>query len=160
LSPTPAREAAYDEDRPASLRRPRILRPPHRSRAVRVYRSTRSRSERASGRLFRRTRSRAEGDSRSAAKSCGSMKADPADRGPEATPESASVLKLPRNSRRVFVRLGLVEPELAAVSLDTTPLPARHRGVWIGSLPDRERLFPGGDPLPRRDQLRLVAGTN
>jgi hypothetical protein len=58
--------------------------------------------------------------------------------------ESASVLSLPRNSRRVFVRLGWVAPELSAVSLDTTPLPTRHRAVWIGGLPDRERLFLAG----------------
>jgi hypothetical protein len=38
-----------------------------------------------------RTRSRVEGESRSAAKRCGSMKADPAARGPEATPQGASV---------------------------------------------------------------------
>jgi len=62
-----------------------------------------------------------------------------------------SVLKLPRNSRRVVVRLGLVEPELTAISIDTTPLPTRHRGVRIGGVPDRERLFPVGDPPPRRD---------
>ena len=63
----------------------------------------------------------------------------------------ASVLKLPRNSRRVFVRLGSVQPELAAVSLDTTPLPTRHRGVRIGGVSDREPLFRSGDPPPRRD---------
>ena len=38
-----------------------------------------------------RTRSRVEGESRSAAKRCGSMKADPAGIGPEATTEGASV---------------------------------------------------------------------
>jgi hypothetical protein len=38
-----------------------------------------------------RTRSRVEGESRSAAKRCGSMKADPAWIGPEATTEGASV---------------------------------------------------------------------
>ena len=58
-----------------------------------------------------RTRSRAEGDSRSAAKKCGSMKACLADRGSEATPQRASVSSdrsIREASSRLAVRYTLV----------------------------------------------------
>jgi hypothetical protein len=52
--------------------------------------------------------------------------------------------RLPRNSLCAFVSLGWVENVLAVVFLDNTPLPARHRGVWIGGVVDGSRAFPGG----------------
>ncbi len=108
-----------------------------------------------------RTRSRAEGDSPSEANKMRPHESRSSRHRAGDNPTGCVGVETPKELPScVFVRLGLVEPELAAVSIDTTPLPTPRRGVRSGGVPDRERLFPGGDPPPRRDSLRFVAGTN
>ena len=80
------------------------------------------------------------------------MNADSADVGSKPTPERASVLRLPRNSRRVFVGLGLVEPELAQFSIDTTPSPHNTAGCGSAAFPIMN--------VSSRAAILLRAGTN